>query len=119
MATWPATLPAPLLPGYQLAPIDPVSRTDMESGAPRARRRTYARNDRLQVSWIFNDTQMAAFRTWFESDAEAAGGAAWFYVKLRIGKTGATTEEARFTGPWQASLAGYNVWHVTAPIEVR
>ena len=119
MATWPSTLPAPSLSGYQLAPVDPALRTEMESGAPRARRRTYSRNDRLHVSWIFNDAQMAAFRAWFESDVEAAGGAAWFYIALRIGDTGATTEEARFTGMWQAALVGFNIWNVSASIEVR
>lgn len=119
MATWPTSLPAPRAADYQLAPVDPTLRTDMESGAQRMRRRTFARNDRVAVSWIFTDAQMTAFRTWFESSAEAAGGSAWFYIGLRVGATGVTTQEARFVNVWQGSYLGAGIWQVTASLEVR
>lgn len=119
MATWPTTLPAPNLSGYQLSPVDQVMRTEMEFGAARARRRSYARNDRITVGWVLTDAQMDIFRTWFENDAEAAGGAAWFSISLRIGDTGATTQEARFLGPFSASLQKASLWSVTAQLEVR
>lgn len=119
MATWPTTLPAPQLSGYQVAPVDPSIRTDMEFGAPRVRRRTLARNDRVQVSWTMTDAQFAAFRTWFDDDAEAAGGSAWFYITLAVGQTGTDSVEARFTGPYQASLLGGLNWSVSATLEVR
>jgi hypothetical protein len=119
MATWPATLPAPNLAGYQLAPVDQSLRTDMESGTARSRRQTKARNDRLQVGWVFTDAQMDIFRTWFENDSEAAGGSAWFVISLRIGNTGATSQEARFIGPFQAVLQKASLWAVSAQLEVR
>lgn len=119
MATWPDTLPAPSLSGYQLSPVDQVMRTEMEFGAARARRRSYARNDRISVGWVLTDAQMDIFRTWFENDAEAAGGAAWFAVNLRIGNTGSTAQEARFVGAFQANLLKADRWSVSAQWEVR
>ena len=119
MATWPDTLPAPNLSGYQLTQTDPSLRTEMEFGAARSRRLTYARNDRVRASWIFTDAQMAIFRTWFDNDAEAAGGSAWFVISLRIGLTASTTQEARIVGGFQASLQKASVWSVSAELEVR
>ena len=119
MATWPATLPAPNLSGYQLTPTDQSLRTEMESGAARSRRRSYARLDRVQVGLILSDAQMDIFRTWFENDAEAAGGSAWFDISLRIGNTGATAQSARFIGSFQANLLKSDKWAVSAQWEVR
>lgn len=119
MATWPTTLPAPKLSGYQLQPVSPSLRTDMEVGAPRSRRRSYARNDRVGVSWLMTDAEFSAFRTWFDADAEAAGGSAWFYISLWIGATGSTLQEARFVDSYQSVLAGHAKWAVTAQLEVR
>jgi hypothetical protein len=119
MATWPDTLPAPNLAGYQVAPSDQSIRTEMEFGAARSRRLTYARHDRVRASWVFTDAQMDIFRTWFENDAEAAGGSAWFVINLRIGNTGSTSQEARFVGSFQASLQKASVWTVAAELEVR
>lgn len=119
MATWPATLPKPLIDGYVLKPVDPTVRTDMESGAARTRRRTSARNDKLSAKWIFTDAQMAIFRTWFDNAAECAGGASWFTVTLARGTTGLVSLEARFVGPFQAPvLSGLN-WNVSAELELR
>ncbi len=119
MASWPGGLPPPTMAGYSLAPVDQALRTEMEFGAARARRRSYARNDRISLALQLSDAQMDTFRTWFEDDAEAAGGAAWFSMSLRIGDTGATTQEARFVGSFRASLAGAGRWSVTADLEVR
>lgn len=119
MAAWPSTLPAPLLAGYTLDPVAPSIRTDMEFGAARARRRTAARNDIVNLAWQMSDAQMAIFRAWFEDDAQAAGGAAWFTITLPIGDSGATAQEARFVGVYQALRVGGLRWTVSASIEVR
>lgn len=120
MATFPASLPRPLLEGYQLSPADPVVRSDMEVGAARQRRRTVARNDQVAVSWLFDGTQMAAFRVWFDDSSEAAGGAAWFNgISLALGTGGQVASEARFAGIWQATALGADRWKVTARLEVR
>jgi hypothetical protein len=116
MATWPATLPAPTIEGYSLTPIDPVIRTDMESGSARARRRSAARNDRVAVAWIFTDAQMATFRAWFDGDG--AGGSAWFSLSLAIGSSGLTAQSCRFTAIWKADLLPGLNWRVTASLEI-
>lgn len=120
MAAWPGTLPAaPLLNGGGLEPVPQSLRTDMEVGAARSRRQTKARNDRVNVAWSLSDAQMDIFRTWFENDAEAAGGSAWFTITLRIGNTGATSQEARFIGAYRAQPVGAQRWMVSAQLEVR
>lgn len=119
MATWPATLPAAKADGYALAPVDPCLRTDMEVGAPRTRRHTAARNDRVNVGWVMTDAQFVSFRAWFESATQAAGGAVWFSIPLAIGAGGVQTVEARFTAIWQAGRVAKDIWSVTATLEVR
>lgn len=120
MATWPTTLPQPIADGYMLAPEDPGIRTDMEVGAPRARRRTHARNDRVDLRWLFTDAQFATFRSWFDDDTGAGGGAAWFDVRLRIGSGGMADVEARFAGVWKsADHIAPDLWVVTATLEIR
>lgn len=119
MATWPTSLPAPQSNGYSVAPADPSLRTDMEAGAARSRRRTYARDDRVSVGWLLTDAQMDTFRAWFDDDAEAAGGSAWFYISLPLGDGGLTLVEARFVGMYRHAIVGVMDWSVTAQLEVR
>lgn len=119
MASFPSDLPAPLLEGYTLMPVDPSIRTDMEVGGQRVRRRTKARNDRVELSWCFTDAQMNTFRTWFEDDTTGiSGGASWFDIKLNIGLGGATDEEARFAQMWKAQRDS-QYWKVSATVEIR
>lgn len=119
MPSFPSSLPAPLLEGYSLSPVDPSVRTDMEVGGQRVRRRTKARNDRVDLSWCFSDSQMATFRAWFEDDTTGvSGGSSWFDIKLNIGLGGMTDEEARFTSVWKATRDN-QVWKVTANVEIR
>jgi hypothetical protein len=120
MATWPTTLPAPLAEGYALNPGDQTLRTDMETGAPRVRRRTTARNDRINVGWLLTVAQLDTLRDWFDDATTGiAGGSAWFNVSLDVG-TGTTQAavEARFTGPFQAQRIGQH-WKVSATLETR
>lgn len=118
MATWPTTLPAPLFAGYAVKPIDPTIRTDMEFGAARTRRRTSARNDTVTAFWLFNATQMAAFRAWFEDPAQAAGGAAWFDMQVNLGDTN-QSNACRFSGGFEMALVGHGTWQVSAKLEIR
>jgi hypothetical protein len=120
MATWPTTLPDISISGYALSPVDQTVRTDMEGGAPRTRRRTTARNDKLTVAWLMTDAQFAIFRAWFENASTGiAGGAAWFTFSAAIGTTGVVSLEGRFVGPYKTSLAAALIWNVNAELEVR
>lgn len=120
MAAWPGTLPRPVVDGYALQPEDPAVRTDMEVGAMRVRRRTAARNDRVQLTWLFTQAQMDAFRAWYDNSAENAGGASWFTVDLAIGtSTGVVSVEAQFVEMWKAIALPGLKWRVTAKVQVR
>mgnify|MGYP000588363243 CR=1 FL=1 len=120
MAAYPSTLPKPLASGYSVKPIDQTARTEMEGGPARVRRRTKSRNDHVTLAWLFTDTQMGTFRTWFDNDATgAAGGAAWFTIGLALGGGGVATVEARFIGPFSEQHLGALRWDVNAEVEVR
>lgn len=54
------------MPGFGLSPVDPSIRTNMETGAQKVRRRTVYRLDRVSMQWVMYDTEMAAFRSWYE-----------------------------------------------------
>ena len=120
MATFPATLPAPNVAGYSIAPGDATVKTQMEVGPARVRRRTSAPPEIYSVSWTLTDAEMNTFRTWFADDSTGAvHGAAWFDISIPDGFAGFATRSARFDGPWEASAtAGLN-WTVAAKLEVR
>ena len=116
MATWPITLPRPLADDYGIQPVDPSIRTDMDVGAARVRRRTRARNDRVRVVWQLTPEQAAIFRAWFEDDAGAAGGSAWFDIQIDIAEGGLQDVEARFADMWRGDLQGKNQWRISATL---
>ena len=119
MATWPATLPSPMVNGYKVTPVDTVIRTDMEGGNTKTRRRSNARNDKLAFQMAFTDAEMAIFRAWFDSSTGANGGASWFTISLRTGDGGRLSVEARYSGVWsEGSFDGRN-WIVPMALEVR
>lgn len=122
MAVWPSTLPNPQRTGYKLSPADQTERSNMEVGAPRSRRITAARNDQTPVIWIFTDTQMAVFRSWFDDATTGiAGGASWFNgMSIPLGDGGFASPDCRFIGPFSATPIGAPlVWTVTAKLETR
>ena len=100
MQAYPSTLPAPLVSGYTLSPVDQTVRTDMEVGAARVRRRTRARNDLIDVSFLLTAAQMDEFREWFDgyewqrknlflhsADCDSANGWNIGSNLTRVGKT--------------------------------
>ena len=120
MATFPATLPSPTFNSYALAPVDPTLRSDMEVGMARMRRRTADRNDHVALTWMLTDTQMAAFRTWFDdASSGCSGGASWFSITLAAGNGGMQSYNARFTGIWTAMPTENFLWSVSATLEIR
>ena len=118
MASWPTTLPSPKLSGYKLTPLDQVIRTDMEGGNTRTRRRTTARVDKFAVAFDFNETQMAAFRAWYELDTGADGGNAWFTIAIPTGYGGVSSVSAKMTLAG-ADFIGRGAWIVSGQFEVR
>ncbi|MDT8856426.1 hypothetical protein RNZ50_15640 [Paracoccaceae bacterium Fryx2] len=97
MRRWPDTLPTPSMPGFGLSPVDQARRTDMETGAPRVRRVTFARNDHVDVQFIFTDAEMAAFRAWWGDEAWSLAGDSDSLTGWAL--TGATVTADALVGP--------------------
>ena len=117
MATFPTSLPAPQSSGYQFTPQDNVVRTNMEVGSARARLRSTAQIDHLQVEWALTDAELATFRTWYYG--AGASGTAWFSINLMLGKSGLTNVTARFLEAFNVSMVSNQVWKLQAKLEIR
>lgn len=119
MATWPSTLPIPLLNGYELETADPTARTDMDSGAARVRRRNTGAPDGITLNLLLTDSEMVIFRAFWDTDWQQ--GAAWVYFPVRDGlATGLGSKECRpQKGSFKAALIKSNVWKVQLTVEVR
>jgi hypothetical protein len=119
MATWPLPTVKPSS-GFNLAPIDQTIRTDMEVGFARVRRRTTARNDLMQTSWLMEQTQVAIFRDWFENSSTGInGGATWFTISIPRGSTIETQVTARFKGPYTIDHVGGTFWKINGTLEIQ
>lgn len=119
MASWPSTLPAPAISGYALQSGDATIRTDMESGPARVRRRYTATPDKLTLRFVMTEAQMAAFRAFWEGDADF--GAAWWWLTVKDGRTvGSVAREVRPTnGAFKSEMIDAVHWSVTFEVEVR
>lgn len=119
MATWPESLGNPQFSGFDLETTDPTVRTDMEGGAARVRRRYTSAPDTVSLKFIFDQAQMATFRSFWDDDL--LQGAAWAYMPVKTGRvSGMETKECRpSTGKFKAVPAGARHWYVEFQVEVR
>lgn len=114
---WPvARIPLPNVEGYAITPGEALVRTDMESGAARARRRFTQTPAKVAVRWNLRPLTYAIFEAWFRH--EAMEGAQWFEIEL-LGGIGLAPHQARFTKAYQARLSSGNLWEVSAELELR
>lgn len=119
MPTWPSSLPViSTLEGYAIEPADAVAETDMEVGAPRARRRFTQPLTRYSLAVPMERDQFAAFETFHQHTL--AAGAEWFDMPLVNGQ-GTTICQARFTGrpAWRARRVSDTHWEVSFTLLVR
>ncbi|EME70994.1 hypothetical protein H261_05394 [Paramagnetospirillum caucaseum] len=118
--SWPVRLPLPTFDGYAIEPQDATSRTDMEAGPARQRRRFTGTPTRIPVRWRLSQTDFATFEAWFR--LKLADGAEWFAIDL-LGGVGVTGHEARFLGqsnaPYKAVPSRGGIWIVTSVLEIR
>jgi hypothetical protein len=79
MPVWHHTWPAPLADGYQLELLDPVLRSPMDAGPPKARRRTIWQGPRVSASWQMTDAEYEVFDAWWSQDlAQGALPFVWY-----------------------------------------
>jgi hypothetical protein len=118
--SWPSRLPLPTYDGYALEPESAVTRTDMESGPARQRRRFTQTPTRIPVRWRMSAVDFATFEAWFRLKLD--DGADWFAISL-LGGSGIVAHEARFVGqgntPYKAVPSRGGAWIVTSVLEVR
>ena len=74
MRQWPDSLPGPTQKGTRRAPFDPSIRTQMEVGAPRVRRLTQTRRQRVTLTWRFTYAEMDLFEVWHDDLAASLAG---------------------------------------------
>lgn len=64
MSSWPGSLPqTPLNAGYSRSFVDNTIRSQVGYGPDRVRRRTTAAIERVQMSFVFTESELATFRT--------------------------------------------------------
>lgn len=115
MPAWPSTLPAPNRPGYALKPATAFSRTNMDGGKARQRRRFTSVPTAIPVSWLFTEAQLGIFEAWWKF--EISFGASYFAMSLWNGK-GFNSYQVRFTKAYEAPVANGKYFTVSAEIEV-
>lgn len=114
---YPNGLPCAQRDGYSLRHVSPFTRTTMESGRARQRRKFSSVPTMVDVAWIFaNDTQAATFEAWFRDAIN--DGADWFNMPLKT-PVGMQDYVCRFvdmyTGP---DLIGISSWRISAQLEI-
>lgn len=115
MATWPASLPAPQISGYEITPDEAVLRTQLD-GPARQRQSFSSVPETVKASWIMTTPELALFEAWHKYSI--ADGAIWFGIDLANGQ-GIQAMTARFSSAVQKSaLSGLN-WSISASLEVR
>lgn len=115
MANFPS-LPNPLVEGYGGTQDRAFIRTEMEAGSQRQRQRFSAANTQMTMSWLLSATDMATFKTFYDSTINR--GSDWFTYSLDLG-AGITSYDVRFTESYQFSYIDGGHWRVSANVEVR
>ena len=116
MINWPNNLPRPTI-NYTLQAQPSVSRTRMDSGRCRQRRRFMGQQHQVEVQWSFTDAEFQLFKSvhW----GLLAAGADWFELELLSGD-GVKQHKARFIGGGFASTYQDNGgWLVSAALELK
>ena len=117
---WPSNFPLPLLSGYGIEAGSNVSRTDMETGPARVRRRGSAAPDAITLRYVLTAAQMVIFRALWDSVSDFNYGANWMSLTVKTGRSAVPeVKQCRPTSPFKASLASPTLWLVEIPVEVR
>lgn len=118
---FPTQLPNALRAEHSMKPVQTFSRTEMEAGRARNRRRFTSVPTIMTVSWHFNDQQAQIFEAWFRDQTN--DGTDWFNFQYRT-PLGLQTLICRFAtmyeGPTLAegqTVTGRNHWLYSARLE--
>lgn len=113
---YPEGLPWPVRDGYDLNHVSPFTRTPMDSGRARQRRRFSSVPTNVTVGWIFSEQEALIFEAWFRDKIH--DGTDWFNCPLKT-PMGEKPYVCRFTemyrGPTPTGICKYKV---TAALEI-
>lgn len=114
---FPEGLPCAIRDGYDINHVQPFTRTDMESGRSRQRRKFTSVPSAVNVNWIFSgDAQCAAFEAWFRD--VLLDGAEWFNMPLKT-PIGEKEYVCRFTKMYSGPvLMGVSLWRIDSSLEI-
>lgn len=113
---FPAGLPCALREGHSVRHVQPFSRTEMDSGRARQRRRFGSVPSMQRFSWLLSSAQATAFEAWFRDGIN--DGASWFNMPSR-GPLGAVVLVCRFSDMYDGpNLVGKSHWRISAELEV-
>lgn len=113
MTTWPATLPAPLLAGYQETLADNTLRSQMDKGPDKVRRHTTANVRPLSFSLVLTATQLSALIAFYNTTT-LGGSLAFDFTDIRTSET----LSCRFSTPPVFSPVGGGPYTVNISLEV-
>lgn len=112
---YPEGLPHPLREGKTNRHVQPFSRTPMESGRARQRRKFSSVPSIGGYSFIFTDAQAAVFELWFKVDLK--DGTQWFNMPRRT-PLGQSVLVCRFVEMYEGpDEFGLNRWFISARME--
>lgn len=115
---YPQGLPLGLHSGRSYQLVNPLMRSDLDSGRARQRRRFRDVPEGAQIAWLFSGIQARTFIAWFR-DA-LTDGVEWFECPLNHPSLGLTYYTCRFTGVYKGpSRVGPDLWSITAELELR
>ncbi|WP_434695325.1 hypothetical protein [Pseudomonas sp. Z1-14] len=118
MIDYPAELPPPLQDGYALdTPVDPMLRTQMQSGRARQRLNFEEVPYLINAKWNCDRNQMAFFQGWYARTL--VQGVEWFKATL-LTPIGFKEYECRFTGHYSGPvLVQVSRWEFSATLELK
>lgn len=113
---YPSQLPGPQS-GYSINPVSPLLRTTMADGRAEQRRRFSSTPSMVDLRWVFNSANEAAyFEYWYKNIV--FDGAAWFNCPLET-PIGYKPYVCRFTDIYSGlRKIGVCTWEVSANIEI-
>ena len=113
MATWPSSLPNPLIDGYSETLADNVIRTSMDYGAQQVRKRTSSNSGGLELTYLLTEAQLDTLRDFYEGDA-GYGSIAFDFTHPRT----AETVSCRFKTPLSFGTKDGKNYRVAVSLEV-
>lgn len=116
LVEYPTQLPMPDLSGYELNPVSPFIRTNMESGRARQRRRFTSVPVMVPFTITLKNVHLQIFEGWFRWLIN--DGVDWFMGPAKTA-LGVRNYEMRFTQMYRLTPISPTEWLVTTEIELR